>query len=161
MSNPVVVDRVEGLSRIKEKKEFILFRLDSVIKKGVNVNDMLRALKASEKTFLRGVNKLGNRWHDTTCHTGSEDPVIRIGNTKGTSVGNKTGELFREEEKETVVEAFRREVALEDGAKNLPENTSGEVGGGTPSSKRDTIRAGGGVVRVLNGANNIVQRGSS
>jgi len=60
-----------------------------------------------------------------------------------------------------VVEALRREVALENGAKRKPENTSGEVGGGPPSGKRDTIRAGGGVVGVLNGAKNTVQRGSS
>jgi hypothetical protein len=65
--------------------------------------------------------------------------------------------LLREEEKEAVVEAGRGKVTFRNGLKNFQENRSRKIRGSPPSSERDAVRPGGGVVATINDGTNKVE----
>lgn len=45
-----------------------------------------------------------------------------------------------------MIETRRRSVALAESAKDLKQNRGGKVRSSTPRGKRDTVRAGGGII---------------
>jgi hypothetical protein len=55
---PVVVDRVKSLGSVKEKQEPFLTPFYSLVKEGVNINDVVTALPTRQKAFLGGIDDL-------------------------------------------------------------------------------------------------------
>ena len=110
-----MVDGVKSFRSVKKEKKLVLFLLDCFVKKVVDLDNVFRTLSSSNKTFLRGVHVGVHGRHDAPRNARRQDPVVSVGDAEGPGVRNKTGELFWEEEEETVVETVGRGLTLEDG----------------------------------------------
>ena len=151
MTDPVMVNRVERLGGVEEKKEAVILLGDRLIKEGVDVDDVVPPIFTCQKTLLAGRDVGTDRRHDGTCDARGQQPIVCVGDGEGAGVGNQTSELFREEKEEPVVKALGGVMAPEDSTKGTKEKRGGKVGGGAPGRERDTVRARGSVLRPGDG----------
>jgi hypothetical protein len=83
--------------------------------KSVYVDDVLASVDTGQKTFLTRVDKVDDSRHDGPRYCGGQESVVGVSDTKGTGVGDKTGNFFWEEKEETVVETIRGGMTPRDG----------------------------------------------
>ena len=97
MTDPVMVNRVERLGGVEEKKEAVILLGDRLIKEGVDVDDVVTPIFTCQKTLLTGRDVGTDRRHDGPCNARGQQPIISVGDGEGAGVGNQTSELFRGE----------------------------------------------------------------
>ena len=149
VSDPVVIDRVEGLGCVKEKEETVKLALDSLKEERVDLKSVVTAIFPDQKTFLNGTNVAINSRHDATGNSRGKKPVVGVSNTEGAGVGEEARLLFRKEKKDPEVEPLGGEVTFKDSPESPKKNRSSKVRGGPPGRVGDTIGTGGGVVGPL------------
>ena len=118
MTDPVMVDRVESLGGVEEEEEAVILLRDRLVKKGVDVDNVVATIFPCQKAFLTGRDVGADSRHDASCNARGKQPVVSVCNRKGAGVGDKACEFFGEEKKETIVETFRGVVTPEDRLKD-------------------------------------------
>ena len=86
------------------------------------------------------MNVVVNRWHDTPSDARCQNPVVRVGDAEGTSIRDETGELFRKEEKKTVVETLGGRLSPKKSFQDVPEDGRCEIRSSAPGGKGDAVR---------------------
>jgi len=95
------------------------------------------------------VDKVDNSRHNGLGEGRCENPIVGVRDTKRPSVGDKTGVFFWEEKKKTKIKTRGRVMAFAHSIKNGEEEGGGEVGGGPPRCKRNTVRTGCRIVFLM------------
>ena len=65
-------------------------------KRSLSSDYMVSPAFPRQETFLGGVGQLDDSRHDGPRYSSSKDAIVRIGDTKGTSVGDEPSVLFGE-----------------------------------------------------------------
>lgn len=98
VTDPFVIDGVEGFGSVEKEEQLVLFFFDRFVEEVIDSHDVVSAILARQETLLARVNIVVHSWHNTVGNSGSQDPIVCVGNTEGTSVSKETSVFFRKEE---------------------------------------------------------------
>ncbi len=118
---------------------------------------MVNTTPATQEALLGWFQKLKDRGHDGPSNRGRENPIITVSDTDGASVRNKPSSLFRDKKEEALIKIGRGALTRTNRFENSKENRSGQIRGRTPSSKRNTIRARGRIIGMVDREDDVIK----
>lgn len=157
--DPVVVDGVEGLGGVEEEEEAGELAGDAGEEEVVDVGGVGGAIATPQETLLRGVEEVDGGGHDGVGNYGGENAIVSVGDADGAGVGDEVGGFFGEKKEVGEIVVGRGGGAREEEGESVEENRTSDVGGGPPGGKRDAVWAGGSVLGVGNGGEDVVEGG--
>ena len=95
--DPVVINGVECLGRVKKKEEAVNLLFHPFVEEAGDIESVATARPTRQEPFLCRVDQLCHSRHDTTGYGCSENPVVRISDTEGPSIRDKASALFWKE----------------------------------------------------------------